>query len=118
MVMAAYLIPEETDPQRQLEALNGNGRRYEGPREGLNPLTASREDIEAAGFPPRPDEFEQKELFAAWKDVFTGPLVYERAVFALPFPPGYYNGGSTSAGLGGSHHESSSNWSGAYITPR
>jgi hypothetical protein len=116
--MAAALIPRITDPKQQLLELNANGRRFAPPVAGLDPIHAPDVDIERAGFPPRPDEERQPELFAIWKDVFTRPLTYEIADFGLAFPDAYYNDGSTSAALRRTHREASRNWSGAYITPR
>jgi hypothetical protein len=117
MVMAAALIPATPDARTQLADLNREVRRFAPLGAGLNPLTASPEDIEQAGFPPRPDETVQPELFSVWKDVFTRNLTFEDVNFSLPLPAAL-NSGSTSTALRRSHREASRNWSGAYITPR
>jgi hypothetical protein len=113
------LIPDYTDPQAQLDVMNAIDQPFTAPREGFNPLTDSDSDIEAVGFPPRPDEQTQGELRTLWEQVFTRPLQLEPATF---LPPAYArppagNSGSLGAPFGRTHHESSLNWSGAYITP-
>ena len=116
----AELIPDLTDPQDQLNAMNAIDQPFTAPREGFNPLTDSESDIEAVGFPPRPDEQSQGELRELWERYFTRPLQFERAQFLRPAyarPPAS-NSGSQGVPFGRTHHESSLNWSGAYITPR
>jgi hypothetical protein len=115
--MAAALIPGTTDPIQQLAELNDNGRRFAPPDPGFDALTASGPVLQDAGYPPRPDEATQKELYEIWRDVFTRQLTYQRAAFSLAYPEAYYDG-STSAALRRSHREASRNWSGAYLTPR
>src|SRR6266511_3732746 len=119
MVMAAPLIPAISGARAQLVELNASVRRFAPLHEGLNPLTAPAQDLADAGYPPRPDEVTQPELYASWNAGFGQAPTYEEVEFSLPFPeePLSY-GGSTSAALGRSHREASSNWSGAYITPR
>jgi hypothetical protein len=119
MVMAAPLIPAISGARAQLVELNANVRRFAPLHQGINPLTASAKDLADAGYPPRPDEETQPELFEVWKAGFGQAPTYEEVEFSQPFPdePASY-GGSTSAALGRSHREASSNWSGAYITPK
>jgi hypothetical protein len=115
----ADLIPDYTDPQAQLNVMNAIDQPFTPPREGFNPLTDSESDIEAVGFPPRPDEQSQHELREVWERYFTRPLQLEPARFLRPAyarPPAS-NSGSQGAPFGRTHHESSLNWSGAYITP-
>src|SRR5262249_51093576 len=67
--------------------------------------------------PPRPNPDLEPELSQFWEELFSPPLSFEEGDFSFvgPLPDNFQ---STGAPVGGSRHESSLNWSGAYILPR
>ncbi|MDP8921551.1 MAG: G1 family endopeptidase [Chloroflexota bacterium] len=110
------ILPEDPDPREQLASMNVRARRFQVPDE-FDPLTASEKELEEYGFPPRPDQATQPELYAFWLELFSRPLTYVEADFSLALPDEYYSQ-SAGAPAARSRHEASLNWSGAYVTPR
>ena len=108
-------LPPE-DPDDLLERLNRETRRLHVPR-GFDPLTASQAERDQFGLPPRPDPEHEPELFGFWRELFSSPLSFEEGDFSFvrPQPHNFQRAGTAGAR---SRHESSLNWSGAYIIPR
>jgi peptidase A4-like protein len=73
--------------------------------EGFNPLTATPEELERYGIPPKPDPDRQPALTRFWTEMYSPPLVFVAPPIEVP-------------GTSDFKTESSLNWSGAYITPR
>ena len=85
------------------------------PPEGFDPLVAPQEELTSFGFPLRPDQKRQPAEFAFWQKMFAKSLTFEEFRFEI-IPP------VATQGHGffweAPRRETSSNWSGAYITPR
>jgi len=105
---------EPFDPVELLKRINAAATRYDVPA-GFDPRTADPADLDRLGLPQRPDQ--TSELFDFWQRMFSPPLSFETADFsyALPMPGNIQSAGAPFAGW---RHESSLNWSGAFITPR
>lgn len=84
------------------------------PPADFNPLTASKEDLAAWGYPPRPDVSEGPEAQANWAEAVNPAL--KRSVPDLVPRPGSYNRRLMGLKTTGTEHNStaasSSNWSG------
>lgn len=110
----------EPDPKDVLERIRQMTEVFAEPT-FPDPRCATDEQLRYAGLPPRPDEHTQKHRYAFWMKMFTPPasgsLRFIKSSFAyepLPLPPIV----SPPRRVGDGGHESSRNWSGAYVTPR
>src|SRR5882762_694829 len=85
------------------------------PPVGFDPMTAPQTELLKLGFPSRPHPEFQPAEYAVWQDMFAPPL--EFTAFAFDILPDFT---AQSRGFFGQlpRRQSSSNWSGAYITPR
>ncbi|MFB9264943.1 G1 family glutamic endopeptidase [Bradyrhizobium erythrophlei] len=102
------------DPER-LKKIVTDSTRSVRPPPGFDPLKAPQEELKTLGFPKRPDPALQPAEYAFWQEMFAPPVQFEafdfevlppvptlRRRFFVPLP----------------RRQSSSNWSGVYITPR
>jgi len=84
----------------------------------FDPLAADDQTLARIGLPPRPNRDTERELHDFWMEMFSPPLTFEDVQFDLALPRAYYTRGSGGSTAVRSRHESSLNWSGAYIAPR
>lgn len=108
-------LPPE-GPDELLERLNRETRRPHVPP-AFDPRSASQTERDQYGLPARPDPHDEPELSQFWEDLFSPPLRFDEGDFSFVGPP-LHNFQSAGAVSAGSRHESSLNWSGAYIIPR
>ncbi len=85
------------------------------PPPGFSPLTASQADLKLFGFPMRPVPSRQPAEYAVWQDLFAASPRFE--VFDANVIPSFRTG-SRRVFAQLPRRQTSSNWSGAYITPR
>jgi hypothetical protein len=92
---------------------------YPQPPPGFDPLKASEFELEEFGLPPRPLD-NQPELFANWHALLSSPLEFVDPALEL-LRVGYRLDTRESPILsslsGTTRYETSSTWSGAYVTP-
>src|SRR5919109_3039111 len=83
-------------------------RFFRQPPDGFNPITASREELEGYGIPPKPDSDQQPALTRFWNEMYAPPLVFVRpsAFNELVIP-------SPRDSLLRTRREASRDWSGA-----
>jgi hypothetical protein len=97
---------------------------FERPPESFNPLVASPEELSRFGFSTRPDARLQPVQFSFWERRYAGrkTITYKPFEFSLSpgsFPILFPAVNKRQTGLGArSRHQTSKNWSGAYIKPR
>ncbi len=87
------------------------------PPEGFDPLSASPHELKQNGIPPKPDRLSQPKQYAFWTTLFSPPLRFVAAMFAFAAPQMRLNPLAPLPAFG-TRHETSLNWSGAYITPK
>ena len=87
------------------------------PPEHFDPRAASDFQLRYYGIPSRPDRNTQPNQYTFWWKMFSPPLRFLKAEFSFPPVPLYnFSPRRPPAGFA-TRHESSLNWSGAYITP-
>jgi hypothetical protein len=90
------------------------------PPQGFDPLEASAEDLDRYGLPPRPHPEAHPEAYALWRKLLSKPLVILPAVFPVFKTVDYRISGYVAKKkfmfAMTDHHETSSNWSGGFIT--
>jgi hypothetical protein len=87
------------------------------PPEDFDPQTADPDLLARYGLPPEPDQRTEPERYAFWRKMLSPPLRFVKAEFSLPNPETQFGRFGLPLALG-TRHESSHNWSGAYITPK
>lgn len=85
------------------------------PPPGFSPLAASQAELKTLGFPIRPDATHQPAEYALWQQLFATSLQFE--AFDIDVLP-VFGTGSRRVFAQLQRRQTSSNWSGAYITPR
>ncbi len=85
------------------------------PPPGFSPLAASQADLKKLGFPKRPDPSQQPAEYESWQQLFAPLLQFE--AFDIDVLP-VFRTGSRRVFAQLPQRQTSSNWSGAYITPR
>jgi hypothetical protein len=118
--------PKSRDPQAQeqklIERLEAELRPRlhlsPQPRVDFDPLAASADELDMFGLPPRPDPKTQAEAYALWRKLLSKPLVILPAVFPVFKTVDYRITGYVTKKKFAftDHQESSSNWSGGFIT--
>jgi hypothetical protein len=113
--------PHEQQLIEQLEAaLKPRLRLTDKPPDGFDPLEASTEELDKFGLPPRPHPEAHPEAYAHWRRLLSKPLVILPAVFpvfkTLDYRITGYVAKKKFVFAMMDHHETSSNWSGAFIT--
>jgi hypothetical protein len=114
MVMTAQ---KENDRRALVEEeISKRIRFFDPPPGDFNPLTAEPEELEKYGIPPRPNARKFPALARFWTEMFSPPLKFVEAKFLFTADPVLisYRLLMTAS----DQRESSSNWSGAYVTPR
>ena len=88
------------------------------PPEGFDPLAATADELNMFGLPPRPDRDTLPEAHALWRKLLSPPLTILPAVFPAFKTVDYRITGHLAKKkfVTRQHHETSRNWSGAFIT--
>lgn len=86
------------------------------PPPGFDPLKASPRELDTFGLPRKPDPRIQPAYSRFWTRQFSPPITFTKALFVTAPPPGERS--TPARFVASTSHQKSSNWSGAYITPR
>jgi Peptidase A4 family len=100
-----------------LQEIRKNTRFFPVPPKGFDPRTADVIQLHEFGLPSKPDRFKQPEEYAFWWRMFSPPLNFVAAAFSFPVPEYRFNHLGPLPVIG-TRYETSSNWSGGYITPK
>jgi hypothetical protein len=85
------------------------------PPQGFNPLTASDQDLEYYGFPPKPNEIDSPKAFASWQKAMTASKIRVKPVLEVTknfAGPAKLAAGAKAGAPAGGSAASSYNWSG------
>ncbi|HEX3498651.1 MAG TPA: G1 family glutamic endopeptidase [Stellaceae bacterium] len=110
---------DERDFAELLKEINETTRVFHPPA-NFDPRYANPELLARFGIPPKPDRLTRPGEYAFWWRFFSPPLRFVTAPprFVFLLAPGIRFNQLTSLRAGGTRYETSSNWSGGYITPK
>ena len=108
-----------TLPQEMEENLKARLHLAPQPPTGFDPLSASADELEQFGLPPRPDPDRHEAAFSVWQRMMSPPLEIIAAIF--PVLTGEFDYQISVEALSlklavSNQLETSANWSGGYIT--
>ena len=89
------------------------------PRAGFDPLSATADELERFGLPPRPDLHRYEAAYGVWQRMMSLPLTIVPATFPVLTEKFDYRISVQTLALkvaASDHLETSANWSGGYIT--
>ena len=120
MVMKSeYEADLEHDLAKRLEEIRERTHIFPLPERGFDPLTASPEELSHYGLPAKPDADAHPARYRFWHELFSPPLLFREVMFSFAPLPQRTTLTYRRTALGRrTVHQSSPNWSGAYIAPR
>ncbi len=109
----------EQDLAKRLEEILKRTHFFPLPEPGFDPLTASPEQLSHYGLPAKPNADTHPARYAFWHELFSPPLLFREVMFSFAPLPQRTTLTYRRTALGRrTVHQSSPNWSGAYIAPR